>query len=368
MYVERAVLINFRNYRRLNIEFSKGVNFIVGRNGAGKSNILEAISVASTLRSFRNAVDNDIVMRGETSYYCCSSVMANNETKFEVGCSISQSKLRKKVKIDDNEIKRSSDYYGRLLSVVFFPFDINILTGPNDNRRKYFDSIISKVDREYLKLLVDFKRILSSRNRILSDLKYGRIKNSAQLNTWDEMFSKAAGNIAVKRNEFINSFKQPFMSAYSILSSFGENVSLMYVNSMKTENEEEILNVILNSRQADIERGFTGRGPQRDDYRFINENGEDFNRFASQGQKRTASISLKIAEGNYIEKKTNKKPVVLVDDILSELDEERRKNLLDYLKNCDQVIFTMINSGRYEIGFNDSRRYIVNAGGVVEQL
>ncbi|HNX24780.1 MAG TPA: AAA family ATPase, partial [Spirochaetota bacterium] len=150
MILKSLKLINFRNYDNLEINFSPEINFITGDNGSGKTNILEAISIISNLKSFRNINDNNIVKWNSSSYYCSGEITDSEYLKFEVGYSVQNNKPKKKIKIDSNEIKKVSDYYGKLITVNFIPTDINIINGTPEIRRRYFDSVISKIYPDYI--------------------------------------------------------------------------------------------------------------------------------------------------------------------------------------------------------------------------
>ncbi len=171
MYIKELALRNFRNYKNITIDFSPGINYISGPNAAGKTNILESISIISNLRSFRNVSDSEIIQWGENSYFGSSILGDSSFTRFEIGCSLLSGKIQKKAKIDGQVIKRISEYYGKFLTVIFSPEDIALAGGPPDIRRKFFDAVISKVDVDYLNNLSEFKRILASRNKLLRDIR-----------------------------------------------------------------------------------------------------------------------------------------------------------------------------------------------------
>ena len=171
MIIDSLKIIDFRNYKELNINFSPDINFITGENGAGKTNIIEALSLISNLKSFRNSSENDIIKWNSDSTYCCGIVSENDFKKFEIGILKDNRAIKKKIKIDDNNIKKGSDYYGKLLTVIFSPSDINIINGTPDLRRRYFDSVISKIIPDYINELNSFKTVLNSRNTLLKKIQ-----------------------------------------------------------------------------------------------------------------------------------------------------------------------------------------------------
>ncbi|MDY6933774.1 MAG: DNA replication and repair protein RecF [Spirochaetota bacterium] len=366
MYIRRLRTKNFRNYSELELEFYSGFNYIIGPNAVGKTNIIEAISITSNSRSFRGVIDSDLIKWGETSYYCCSEVENNENSMFEIGCAIINNRLKKRAKIDGISINRTSDYYGRFLSVSLIPEDINIIMMTPDVRRRFFDGIISKIDKEYLINLKNFKKILSSRNTLLKHKKQGMSLNYDELDVWDTLFADKANYIIKRRIEFLTRYKESFKQAYIDICKDDEHPNIEYLNTLNSIDKDDIINELLRNRKRDISIGSSSLGPQRDDYCLINRRGVKFKNFASQGQKRTATISLKIAEYKFIESETGKRSIILIDDIFSELDEERKKNMIKTFKDNEQVIVTMVENR--EIFKSDNYKvFQINSGGIVTE-
>jgi DNA replication and repair protein RecF len=368
MYIKEIILKNFRNYEILNLKFSQGINFIIGSNGSGKTNILEGISIAANIRSFKNVHDDDIIKWGENSYYCKVFSGDNDFQEFEIGCSITAGKLIKRAKIDGVEIQRASDYVGKLITVIFAPGDLLILSGAPEIRRRFFDGIISRSDKSYMEVLSEFKRILQSRNRLMKSLQSGGSVKDAEISVWDKMFAERSSVIIKKRKEFLDKFVAPFNDAYLQVAKNDIAPDIIYKGDLHDIEPGDIIENLEKRRDRDIASGTTGIGPQRDDYIFTMHNGIHFNNCASQGQKRTSAIALKIAECNFIEYLTKKRVVLLVDDIFSELDETRRKNLIQILNRENQVIFTMVNS-EYENkkDFGRFKKFILDGNGGVRE-
>jgi DNA replication and repair protein RecF len=367
MYINNLSVKNFRNYRELDIEFSPEVNFITGDNGIGKTNILEAITVTSNIKSFRNTPDSEIILWGEESYYCSSVVEKSDYRKFEVGCSNVSDRIKKKIKIDSKEIMRGTDYFGKFLSVIFTPMDINLINGSPEIRRKFFDSVLSKIDNEYMIYLSEMKKILRSRNRILKMIRERKINGTGQLDVWDSMFSEKVSFIVKKRREFITQFASLFFDSYGSIAGDDPGAHIEYISSTASDEKDEILEELVTNRSRDIAMGTTGTGPQRDDYILVKD-GRIFTHYASQGQRRTAAISLKMSECEIIEKKSGKKSIILVDDIFSELDGRRRESMVEILNRGNQVIFTMVDPGSIpERVYGESIKYRVKPEGKVEK-
>ena len=363
MYISRLNLRNFRNYESADVDFAPSINFITGNNGSGKTNILEAISILANIKSFRNISDYDMVKWKYSSYYTSAEVMEDALRKFEIGFSFENDRNRKKLKIDDVEIRRASDYYGKFLVVVISPGDINIINNGPDERRHFFDSVISKIDQEYFEKLNEFRKTVTNRNSLLKQLRERKISDIRQLDPWDMIFAEKAAYITGKRENFTGSFRDAFVLNYKRIASGDIAPNIKYINTLGASDEKTILRKLKERRTKDIFIGSCGIGPHRDDFLLKNSDGVHFINYASQGQKRTAAISLKVSECDIIKGMLNKEAVILVDDIFSELDENRRKNMVNLLSRENQVIFTMVNinfidndiidgSKRYEISDN----------------
>ncbi len=366
MILNNLKLMNFRNYGSLDIHFSPEINFITGDNGSGKTNILEAVSIISNLKSFRNTSDSHIIRWGSRSYYCSGNIADSEYEKFEVGFLNESEKIKKKIRIDGKEITRASDYYGKLLTVIFNPADINIITGAPELRRRYFDSVISKIFPEYIDELNEFKSVLNSRNNLLKKIRDGKADNR-QLDVWNRLFADKAFIIFERRKNFISEFNIFFNNSYSLIGGESESPEIRY-NSFNYLSADDFYKLLQGRLRDDLRRGSTVTGPQRDDYIFQNRESINFNNYASQGQKRTASISLKLAEFEMISKIKQKKSIILVDDIFSELDEKRRSNMIDMLKNKSQLIFTMVNSDYIKKGIlGDLKIFSVDNGRITSR-
>ncbi len=368
MFIRELALKNFRNYKNLYLEFAPGINLITGDNAAGKTNILEAISVVSGLKSFRNVSDPDMVKWGEDSYFCSSTLGDSAYTKFEIGYSLFSAKIQKKAKIDGAAKRRISDYYGKFLTVIFSPDDIALITGPPDLRRRYFDSIISKIDADYLNSLGDYKKILISRNKLLRDIRETKRNRRSELDIWDNMLAKRASGIIKKRNDFLRDFNLSFISSNLNISENDISPQISYISAFSSYEEDFLIKELAKSRDKDIVLGSTQTGPHRDDFVFLFKEGKIYKYFASQGQKRTVSISLKIAECKYIEKEAGKKPVILIDDIFGELDDKRRNKMMDIFKENGQIIITAANPDLMHSDEREIRRFFVLPEGIVEKL
>ncbi len=341
MIIERLRLKHFRNYGSLDLDFSPGYNIITGPNGTGKTNILEAISVLSGVKSFRNVRDIDIIQWGHDSYYCSCTIGNSEHREYEIGCANVSEKIKKRAKIDGNEITSLSGYLGKLLTVVFSPSDINIINGTPDQRRRFFDSIIARFDCEYLNHLTDFRRVLHNRNRVLKSMR-NEIREGKDLDVWDELFAVNSSVLTKKRLEFLERFYPIFKSIYAGIISIEAVPAICYTGKWEFSDREYILQKLYESRKRDIIAGTSCFGPHRDDYPMMYTSDCLFCAAGSQGQKRTAAIALRLAECSILEESTGKRVIIMVDDIFSELDRIRRENMFGILDRDNQVIFTMV--------------------------
>ncbi|MDA3899953.1 MAG: DNA replication and repair protein RecF [Spirochaetes bacterium] len=336
MHLKKLTVKNFRNYYNNTFEFCNSYNFITGANGTGKSNILEAVSVLSNIKSFRNASDRAMIKQYE-SYYYINGVVAEDtfENVFEAAFQ-NKDKIKKKYKINNSKVDRLIDYYGKFITVNLSPTDTDLIIGEPEKKRRYIDSVISKIDKEYFKKICEYKRILNNRNTIL---KSG-IVHLKNIQVWNELLAEKSSYIIKKREKFLNDILDLFANNYQKISNENDSVSIKYRPSVTGETTADILNQIENNQQRDKRYKTTTLGPHRDSY-SIKYRGVDCSLYASNGQLRSLSIALKLAEKNIVEENLNKKAVILIDDIFSELDRLRRHNLIRLMKNQNQVLFTV---------------------------
>jgi DNA replication and repair protein RecF len=333
----------FRNHAELSLTFSPHVNIITGKNGAGKTNILEAISVLSTTKSFRSVHDKNMIQL-KSDYYFCKGTVNNHqkESQYSIGYTRSNGKGTRKLIIDSNEITRVSDYYGNFITTVFSPDDIFLIKGGPDGRRRYFDSVLSKVNKRYYLLLSEYKQVLASRNQVLKDV-HQSIRNESELDIWDDILSEKGYSIVSHRNRFIEKFSSFFNEYYIKTGITGDECSVKYVTDENNKTRDSFLQNLKKKRKRDIIFGSTSTGPHRDDYTIVNGQGELFEKYASQGQMRTVTVALKIAEKEYIKSTSGEEPVLLIDDIFSEFDRDRKRSILESMLDNNQIFITMVS-------------------------
>jgi DNA replication and repair protein RecF len=370
MFIESIKILRFRNIDNLNIILNKEANFFIGKNGTGKTNIIEALYFISSMKSFRFIKDIYLVKNGEKNFYISALCFNKQYETHEVGYTFEDNKKRK-YKIDGKEINKFIDYYNKINSIVFSPSDTEIIDGEPENLRRYIDSVISKSDKNYIVLLTELKKCLHSRNSILKRIKDEKkiIKYNDEIAVWDEIFAKLSYEIINKRLIFLNNFNIFIKESYDYISSEKISLRIKYTSSLNYENKETIIKSITESFIKDCKFGFSTVGPQRDRYDIINEKGILFSKVCSQGQKRTAAISLKNSEKIYIEKISENKSILLIDDIFSELDKERQKKMLSLLNKGNQLVFTMTDINRDVLSlYNEYNIYSVDYGCIVKDI
>lgn len=345
MKLNRLVLSNFRNYKHLELNFDKRLNIFFGKNAQGKTSILEAIYYLSLLTSYRTNQDSELIYYTEPGF----TLYANYENIYRENIlKIDKNQLSKKRECSINDFVLSNkEYIGEFKVVAFSPEDLNIIKGEPMNRRRFINIQISRINKYYYTLLVNFNAILKQRNKLLRDIRDGVI-NKNNICIWDVEYVKVALEIIRIRQEFFYEFIPLTCTFYDNLSeeSAKENLTCEYkinysvFEDDKIKQQEHMLQILADSLDADIKRGSTGIGPHKDDFIFFIA-GHDVYKFASQGQQRSIVLSLKLAEISYIQQKTNEYPILLLDDVLSELDEFKKEKLLNNIPDTVQVFITI---------------------------
>ena len=365
MHVSTLTLKHFRNYDQLALDFCPGYNFITGPNGTGKTNIIEALAVLSQVKSFRNVPDSQIIQWGHEQYYCSADVNDAPYRRFEIGCAKYGESIKKKAKIDGKEVKKISDYFGKLVTIIFSPGDTVLVYGSPDIRRRFYDGVISKTDAVYIDHLQEFRRILKNRNSLLKDIRDGK-KDPGQLDIWDQMLAEKSSVIMTRRNTAAERSLPLFQKAYESISGYEEIPLIRYRPSIEGFHAEDVVKDLRKNRKRDILSGTTTSGPQRDDFVIENNGGREFEYYASEGQVRMASVSLKVAEMHMVEEGSGYKPLLLVDDIMSQLDQRRRHNVVAFFQGGNQILFTMVDAAQVEGKGDQERKFVVNEQGRVE--
>jgi len=341
VFIKNVRLKNFRNYKDEKIEFSKGVNVIYGKNAQGKTNLVESLYLLSCAKSFKTSKDTDLIMYGESNAIVSSDI-ARNYGDINIKCDIRvlDSKVFYK---NNNKLSKTSEIFGNLCVIFFSPDEIFLIKGAPSDRREFMDTDISQISSVYYELLNRFEKVLTNRNKLLKTHDEKLIEQS--LDVWDEQFATYAAKIIITRKRFIEKLKGPANDNLNYLTDNSEVLTIEY-DGESGESEQEIKHNILKSlertKKASIEVGYTLIGPQRDDI-IIKINGNDLKNFGSQGQIRSVVLALKLAELEIFEQVLKDRPVLVLDDVFSELDTKRRNKLIKKIKDC-QTIITCVNN------------------------
>ncbi|MBQ6469925.1 MAG: DNA replication/repair protein RecF [Lachnospiraceae bacterium] len=331
MYIELIDLMNFRNYERQLIRLDRGVNIFYGDNAQGKTNILEAVYLAGTTRSHKGSKDREMIRKGEEeSHIRMDLVRAGIRHRIDLHLKKNRSKG---IAIDRIPVKRASELFGIASLVFFSPEDLNIIKNGPSARRRFVNFELCQLDRIYLNVLGEYSRCLLQRNKLLKEMA-DRPERTAELDVWDEQLLKYGLEVIRRRASFIQSMNEKTEEIHRELTDSRETLLLKYEPNT-TENSFAV--DLAMSRERDLRYGETHTGPHRDDMAVLID-GMDSRVYGSQGQQRSAALSLKLAEIRMIQEHTGDTPVLLLDDVLSELDSSRQNQLLGSIRGIQTLI------------------------------
>ena len=337
MIVKNLKLRNFRNYERAEIQFNPGMNLIMGKNAQGKTNLLESLVYLSLTRSHRISNDKKLIKEGAP--FADIQCLYEDDMEREIEAVIHPN--GKTLLVRRQPIKRSSEFIGLLNVVLFAPDDLSIFTDAPRERRRIMNQEITKVSSKYLISLNQYQNLLKNRNVLLKNHNV----DQTLLDTLDEQMSRAQITIIKMRKDFIEKIQQGLPQKYIELAEDDSKVSVTYKCCLEEipEDDEEIYQKLLQmhreAREKDMEYHMTTAGCHHDDL-FFEMNGSNLINTASQGQKRMVMLSFKLKLLNYIEYETKKRPILILDDVLSELDYQRQKKLLEMVKEPYQCVIT----------------------------
>lgn len=371
---------NFRNYASLNLSFQPGVNVLFGENGQGKTNILEAIYLCTCASSHRTSKDKELIRRGERDYRVALDF--ENDKGYTQRIEIQyleaipsnpqRQKNQRLIRHNGLRLERVGHLMGLFNAVIFAPEDLRMVKDGPQNRRRFLDLLISQIKPTYFSLLQQFNLILLQRNTLLKRLRENNLcvpsaktdpfdLNAVELDTWDESLATVAAEIIEIRHFYVEQLSKHATKYHANIVNGIEKLKVRYqtISGLSFDNEnsvennkDKIFSLLQESRDDDIRRGITSHGPHRDDL-IIKLNGMSLRVYGSQGQQRTSVLSLKMAELKLIEEATRNRPLLLLDDVMSELDQGRRENLVNSIRDY-QVIITcteaeMVDSQMREI-------------------
>ena len=360
MIITKLELSNFRNYDSLDLKLDSKTNILYGKNAQGKTNILESIYLCSTTKSHRSNKDLELIKFGCEEGHI-KLFIHKKEKEYRIDIHLRRNKS-KGIAINGIPIKKASELFG-IFNVIFFsPEDLNIIKDGPAERRRFIDMELCQLDKIYVYNLIHYNKVLSQRNQLLKDI-YFRPDLEETLDVWDMQLAEYGTKVIQRREEFIQNINEIIKPIHEELTNGKENINVVY---NKNCEEENLYKKILENRKRDIKYKSTSVGPHRDDVLFFN---DDINirTYGSQGQKRTVALSLKLAEIELVKSIINDTPVLLLDDVLSELDSDRQNHLLKSLDNIQTVITCTGLDEFIENRFKINKVFKVTEGNVVEK-
>lgn len=331
MIIKSMELKNFRNYEDLKISFDQGTNIFYGDNAQGKTNVLEAVYMSGTTKSHKGSKDKEMIRFLEQEAHLRTIVLKQGK-EYQIDMHLKHNRS-KGIAINKVPIKKAGELFGILNMVFFSPEDLNIIKNGPSERRRFLDSELCQLDKIYMSDLMNYNKILNQRNRLLKDMVY-RPDLKDTLSVWDMQLVMAGNNIIRRRKQFVEELNDIVYKIHSKISGEREELFLKYEPSIDDSLFE---NELGRMKERDMKLCQTSVGPHRDDLLFSIQ-GVDIRKFGSQGQQRTSALSLKLSEIELVKKSINDTPVLLLDDVLSELDSSRQNYLLNNIYDTQTMI------------------------------
>ncbi len=324
MKLKTLHILNFKNHQEANFDFEQDVNCFVGNNGVGKTNLLDAIHYLSFCKSYFNSVDAQNIKHDE-DFFVVQGFFSKEDSDLdeEIHCAVKRGE-KKRFKRNKKDYKKLSDHIGKFPSVMISPYDRDLIGDGSEIRRKFIDSIISQLDKNYLNDLIKYNKLIKQRNALIKSMVENRRVSSENIEVWDLQLEPLAVTISKKRTQFIEQFLELFNRYYALISGDSEFVSIDYNHSV----EGNYLDVLKANFKKDIALQYTSVGPHKDDLIFLIE-GRPIKKFGSQGQQKSYLIALKLAQYEFMKNNSSILPVLLMDDVFDKLDKNRVSNILD---------------------------------------
>ncbi|MEJ7647219.1 MAG: DNA replication/repair protein RecF [Chryseolinea sp.] len=341
MYLESLQLLNFKSYEEVNLRFPGRINVLVGKNGSGKTNLLDAIFYLSFTKSAFSPTDQHLI-RHDQPYFMIKGDFRVDDQLHDISTSV-QVGSKKMFRDGMQDYQKLSDHIGKYPVILVAPDDVELIREGGESRRRFFDSLISQVDHQYLETLMRYNHLLKQRNSLLKMAYDSGSVDWVAVEVYDEALSKAGSYIFEKRKAFMTIFLPVFQQFYQFLTQENETTSLTYDTEL---HQRDILAGLRDTRQRDLALQRTSFGIHRDDFAF-SMGGRDIKRLGSQGQQKSFVISLKLAQYEILKKHKGFKPVLLLDDIFDKLDDLRISRLLSLIKtDLGQLFMTDARPGR----------------------
>jgi len=349
MYLKQLSVINFKNYAGAELTFSEGVNAFMGNNGAGKTNLLDAIHYLSLCKSYFNPIDTQQIKQG-TDFFIITGTFNRNDQQEAIACSVKRNQ-KKQFKRNKKDYQRLADHIGLLPLVMVSPYDISIIIEGSEERRKFIDNVISQTDNFYLDELITYNKVLTNRNALLKQIADTGKYDPGLMEVLGEQLTVSGNRIFEKRKAFMETFTAIFNKHYQFLSENAEQVELTYESQLLADDFATLLKKNIEKDRV-LER--TTAGIHKDDLQFVI-HAMPMKKFGSQGQQKSFLIDLKLAQYSFLTLQKGFKPLLLLDDIFDKLDDKRTTKLMQMVSDNSfgQVFITDTSATRVELIFND---------------
>lgn len=350
MYLQKLSISNFKNYREATLEFSDKINCFIGDNGAGKTNLLDAIYYLSFCKSYFNPVDTQNIRQGESFFAIHGTYLKNGESPDVISC-IQKADSRKSFRFNQKEYDRLADHIGLFPLVMVSPYDRDLINEGSETRRKYLDGVISQFDRTYLDDLISYNKALAQRNALLKQFADTRTFDSSLIEIWDRQLSEYGHKIHEKRVSFLDAFTPIFQHYFEFISEGREKVVLKYQSQLF---ERDLVQLLAVSVEKDRLARFTTSGIHKDDLELLI-SGNPLKKFGSQGQQKSYVVAVKLAQFDYTRQIKGFKPILLFDDIFDKLDDKRVHQIIRLVSenSFGQVFITDTKRSRIEEIFRE---------------
>ncbi len=367
MKIKAIALEGFRNYDGVKIELDPKLNLIIGQNAQGKTNLLEAIYVSGFGKSFRTTKDNDLIHFEKD--YAAVKVDVEKANGYCESIEYRLMKGKKAFLINGVNITKISELLGTLNIIVFYPDDLKLIKENPTERRRFINRELSHISKTYCLDIIEYNRVLAQRNELLKTIAY-KPGLKETLDIWDAQLCDKGARIIKKRSEFITALNLISQKIHSGITQGKENLKVAYDTAIKDLTsydtiKEALMTQLKKNVDGDVKRGFTSVGPHRDDL-TITINGINIRSFGSQGQQRTAALSLKLSEIEIIKNEVGEMPILLLDDVMSELDIQRQKELIHTLKDVQTIITTTDIQNLLDDYINTSKVIQIKNGHVLD--
>jgi DNA replication and repair protein RecF len=350
MYLKQLKLSQFKNYQEAELDFSEKINCFVGKNAAGKTNILDAVYYLSFCKSYFNAVDSQNILH-EADFFAIHGSYLNQQSNDDLVSCVQKRGQKKSFRLNKKEYDRLADHIGKFPLVMISPYDRDLINDGSEARRKYIDGVIAQFDQFYLTDLIDYNKALLQRNTLLKFFAEQRTFDLASLQVWDDKLVTLGQAIFEKRKDFLEEFNPLFEEYYQFLSGGNEHVEIIYESQLHGSSLSDLLG---QSIDRDRMLKYTTTGIHKDDLVFLIEN-YPVKKYGSQGQQKTFVIAIKLAQFEFTRRKKSFKPILLFDDIFDKLDDNRVEQIIKLVSedNFGQVFITDTQRQRIERIFED---------------